>query len=199
MDEQPISAIRNDPPFEMEPSSGWLRLAASAFILFHLFCITVWNMPHSYFQMHAKNFIGKYVRYVVLDQGWGMFSVPGRENYYMQARITYANGEKAYKPIGRQDTLNPWARLLNERERKMIENVYMPMTGQPFYNQMALWALRSVPPKPDTRPVRVELTRHWSQIPPLPDGLRMNPVTGWNSDVVYSLGLGGGKPNGKRP
>lgn len=192
MNERTSTSTPSDPSEELEPSSGWLRALISAFIVFHLVAITAWNMPASHLQMRIKNHIRRYMVFVVLDQGWGMFSTPGRENYYMQARITYEDGRQAFQPIGKQHDLNPLARLINERERKMTENLYVPSNGQPYYNQIALWALRKVPKPPHNPPVRVELTRHWSPIPPLPDGLRMPPVSSWNSDVVYSLGLSKG-------
>ena len=193
MDERPTPPSESALPFELAPASGGLRLLISLFVTFHVAAIVFWNMPHSNLQMHVKRAIAKYMHYVVLDQGWGMFTIPGRENYFMAARITYDNGERFYWYIGRMDTLNPWERLINERERKLIENLYIPANGLPHYNQMALWALRKIPERPNRTPVKVELTRHWSAIPPLPDGLHKDPVTGWNSDVVYSLGLGKGK------
>ncbi|MBW3624621.1 MAG: hypothetical protein KY468_14540 [Armatimonadetes bacterium] len=193
MDAQTSPTPRPDPPFELDPAPAWQRWLVSGFVLFHLAAIVVWNMPSSHLQIELKSRLSRYMTYVTLDQGWGMFAPePGRENFYMQARITYASGEKRLWPIGRQDTLNPFERLINERERKMVENLYNPSAGQPYYNQIALWALRNNSSDRSNPPVRVELMRHWSPIPSLPDGVKMNPVTGWSSDVVYSLGLGKG-------
>jgi hypothetical protein len=131
--------------FALDPEHGWQRGLLNAFILFHLLAIVVWNMPSSYLQQQLRGRITRYMTYVGLDQAWGMFAPePGRENFYMQARITLANGERAYWPIGRQDNLNPFARLVNERQRKLTENMYNPGNGLPYYNQMALWALRKI-------------------------------------------------------
>jgi hypothetical protein len=182
---------------DIEPEHAWQRGVVNAFVLFHLLAIVVWNMPGSYLQGEIKARMTRYMMYVSLDQAWGMFAPePGRENTYMQARITLADGERVYRPIGRQDNLNPLARLIYERERKMTENLYNTGVGTPYYNQMALWALRKVKTDPKNPPVKVEITRHWSIIPPLPEGIRQSPFsTGWRSDVVHSMGLA--NPQGK--
>jgi len=178
---------------EWLPSGVFERFLASAVILFHLVAIMVWNMPGSFTQADLKSRISRYMIYTGLNQAWGMFAPePGHINYYMAARITYADGKQRLWPIGRQSTLNLWDRLVDERNRKFLENIYDTSNGTGLYPQVALWVARVNNLYPNDPPAKVELMRFWSQIPPPPGGVN-EPVTGkWSNDIVYSTTINRG-------
>ncbi len=178
------------PPLPLDPPDGWERFAISAFLFFHLMAIQFWNMPTSYLQSMLTGRIGPYMQYTGLAQNWGMFAPePGHENFYMEARITYQDKKVRSWPIGRQDTLNNAARLINERERKLVENLYDTNNGRPYYNQMALWMARRHFQEKNNPPVKVELMRFWNPIPVPPDGASLPALTEWHHDTVYSVAI----------
>ena len=55
---------------------------------------------------------------------------PGRENVYMAARITYADGSVKLWGIGRQDTLPLWSRLVGEREHEEAASLDRKLYGE---------------------------------------------------------------------
>ena len=183
----PTASHAPDPVSEYVPASPLRRLVISAVILFHLVAITVWNMPASYLQSILRSDIYSYMTLTGLAQGWGMFAPePGHINFYMAARITYANGQQRVWEMGREDNRGMWARLVGERERKFVENIYDTPGGLPYYPQAAVWAAHKNDIYPTNPPVKVDLMRFWSTIPNPPDGVNQPAVSQWSSDVVYS-------------
>lgn len=166
------------------------RGVITLFIVFHLVVIVVWNMPWSYTQSKIAPPIRPYMLFLGLVQHWGMFSPePPKENYYMVAQVTYADGSEQWLEIGRQDDLSVGQRLLNDRHRELLEDIYDTQQAQPYYPQVAKWAARRLAARAKAPAVKVELRRYWSPHPTLPDGLKQFPFTTWHHDIVFTMTL----------
>jgi hypothetical protein len=175
------------------PQSGWMRALVSLFIVFHLGGILLWNLPSTYTLSEIRSRMYRYMNFMGLTQGWAMFAPdPGHENYYFAARITFADGKKRLWYIGRQDNLNQFDRLLNERIRKFSENLFTAGNAVMYYPQVAHWAAWSNRSRTNP-PVKVELIRYTQPIPYPSPQLDTPLPTEWNSQVVYTTTMQGGK------
>jgi hypothetical protein len=176
-----------DSSFDLAPRQRFWRIVSTVFIVFHLVGIVFWNMTPSYVQAPIQQFYRPYMTFMGLYQSWGMFAPePGRDNYFLGARITYRDGRRRLWYIGRQDHNNNWQRILNERARKMAEGLYNPNIGRNHYPQMSLWAARKNNIYPNNPPVKVEIMRFWASIPLPPYGVNEPISKEWKQDIVYS-------------
>lgn len=164
------------------------RIGITLFIGVHLVLITLWNLPPSAFSDRLRPAITPYFRFASLEQRWSMFApTPDRANRYLRARITYRDGSERLWAIGRLDHRLVWDKLILERTRKLVENVWNPKKGwTPFYPQICRWAAREVSRDPTRPPTKVDLELVWSKIPQPPQGLRQDPITEWKYRVIYT-------------
>src|SRR6266498_3385477 len=82
------------PPPEGSTGFPWRRFGLNAFILWNLFAVGIWLLPNSVLRQSCTELVRPYLMLTGLAQGWTMFSPnPSDVDLYIEARITYANGQ----------------------------------------------------------------------------------------------------------
>jgi hypothetical protein len=105
------------------------RIAISAFLLFHVVVIVSGAIPEGFFLVkffHFKRIIttlngalAPYATAAGLQVGWSMFAPnPTRNNTYIDAEITYRNGQKHIWSFPQMQELGYFDRYTKERYRK---------------------------------------------------------------------------------
>ncbi len=145
----------------------WKRRAVNLFIIWQAFALFVWLMPGD--SAVVQGLVGVVRPYLVVTafaQSWSMFSPsPDHLDVYLEAKITYANGQTKSWEFPRMTHLGYVKRYEEERWRKMTENVTHG-SNQNLWPMMARYAARVNNPDPNNPPVRVELIQHSRLIPP---------------------------------
>ncbi len=174
----------------LDPSDRWERWAITAFVVFYLTLAHFWLAPSAYIRDFVVERLRPFVMVLGWDQTWSMFAPePGHINFFIESRILYRNGRESIYPIGRLSGMNLAARLLHERDRKLVENWYAAEKGTSYYTQLALAMARSHPLGADNPPMRVQLVRRWSAIPMPPEDVRQPAPPNWREDVFYTMSL----------
>ena len=101
----------------------WARRTLNLFIIWHLFALAIWLLPDN--SAIVQNCVGLVRPYVVgtgFAQSWSMFSPwPDKLDVYLEAQITYADGEKRSWEFPRMAHMGYAQRYREERWRKMVE------------------------------------------------------------------------------
>jgi hypothetical protein len=144
----------------------WKRRAVNLFIVWQIFAVFMWVMPSNSAIVQA--FVGVVRPYMVITamaQSWSMFSPnPDHMDVYLEAKITYANGQTKSWEFPRMTHLGYVKRYEEERWRKMTENVTHG-SNQNLWPMLARYAARVNDPDPNNPPVKVELIQHSRVIP----------------------------------
>jgi hypothetical protein len=152
---------------ELSGRPRWVRAAINAFILWHLFALTIWLMPiSSALRRSCVHLVHPYMVFTGFAQNWNMFSPnPSDLDLYWEARITYANGQVQNWNFPRMTDLGYVERYRRERFRKMIEFAN-PDGNRAVWPSLAKYAAQRNDTDPRNRPVAVELVRHFRIVPP---------------------------------
>lgn len=149
------------------------RAAISAFLLFHLVAITFWALPlNSPLIGVVRDTVRPYILWAGLFQGWNMFAPePMKVNGYVEALITYNDGEIHKWKFPRMEELGYTQRYFKERYRKFA-NEYVRMDSfAAIRPDVARRIARLNNHDPSNPPAVVLLVWYSSQIaPPGPDG-----------------------------
>jgi len=155
----------------------WARKAINLFILWHLFALTIWLVPSNSAIVQSPLGFGLVRPYMTITgfaQSWSMFSpYPDKLDVTMEARITYADGEKRSWFFPRMARLDYVGRYREERWRKLVE-VATHGSTQALWPAMARYAARVNDFDSQNRPVSVELIEHSRVI--LPPGDPLPPI-----------------------
>jgi hypothetical protein len=144
----------------------WGRVLVNAFILWHLFALTIWLLPQCALRQDCIALVTPYMTYTGFMQGWTMFSPnPANMDLYVEARITYADGRVRGWNFPRMVRLGYLDRYRQERWRKLIENGHLD-ENQMVWPSLARYAARRNNLYPGNPPVSVALVRHFRPIPP---------------------------------
>jgi hypothetical protein len=145
----------------------WVRAGINAFILWHLFALTIWLLPgSSVLRRSVVRLVHPYMVFTGFAQNWNMFSPnPSDLDLYWEARITYANGQVRSWNFPRMSDLGYVERYRRERFRKMIEFAN-PDTNRMVWPSLAKYAAQRNHTDPRNSPVAVELVRHFRIVPP---------------------------------
>lgn len=149
---------------------AWGRRLVNAFIVWQVFAVTVWLLPHDW--PFVRNFVPAYndgpIRaYLTLTnfgQDWQMFAPePDRRDQTIDAVVTLADGQTRQYNFPRMRDLGYVDRYRRERFRKLIE-----VAGHDYWVWPALarYAARRCDTDPHTPPVRVTLIKRFRDIPP---------------------------------
>jgi hypothetical protein len=160
-----LEGTRTPPP---AGSGGfpWRRFGLNAFILWNLFAVGIWLLPNSVLRQSCAELVRPYLMLTGLAQGWTMFSPnPSDVDLYIEARITYANGQVRGWNYPRMIDMGYVERYRRERFRKMIE-IANQDTSRMVWPSLARYAARRNNTDPRNRPVSVELVRHFRIVPP---------------------------------
>lgn len=165
---------KSSPELRPAPAAGDLspikRWALNAFLIFHLVAITCWAMPITTPLTAAlKDTFRPYLVWSGLFQSWDMFSPsPKTINSYVEATVTYANGNVRVWSFPRMERLSLTDRYMKERYRKFVE-----VLKEDMYSAMWPDVARHVARLNNngSAPISsVVLVRYWSDIVPRADG-----------------------------
>lgn len=144
----------------------WGRVLVNLFILWHLFSMTIWLLPESDLRQKFAGLVTPYMTFTGFMQGWTMFSPnPANMDFYVEARITYADGRARSWNFPRMIRLGYLDRYRQERWRKLIENGNQD-ENQMVWPSLAGYAARRNNRYPGNPPVTVALVRHFRAVPP---------------------------------
>jgi len=145
---------------------SWSRFWLNAFILWNLFALGIWLLPNSELRQTVSEVVRPYLMLTGLAQGWTMFSPnPSDVDLYIEARITYADGQVRGWSYPRMIDMGYVERYRRERFRKMIE-IANQDTSRMVWPSLARYAARRNNTDPRNRPVAVDLVRHFRIVPP---------------------------------
>jgi len=159
---------RTDAPGDRPPAmSRRVRIAVSAFIAFHLFCIVIWALPlDTALVVQCREAVKGYVLWTGLFQKWDMFAPdPSKLNNYVGAVVTYRDGSKSEWDFPRMEKLGIVDKYFKERYRKYASDNLRLDTRSGLWPDAARYVAR-VNDKPANPPVEVTLVRYWSEVPP---------------------------------
>lgn len=146
----------------------WGRKLVNLFIVWHLFALAIWLLPSSgAIVQDCLGVVRPYMTTTGFAQSWNMFSPrPDNLDVYLEAEITYANGEKRPWPFPRMVHMGYTRRYQEERWRKTVE--VATHNGSPaLWTALARYAARQAPGDSQNPPVSVKLIQHSRFIPPL--------------------------------
>ena len=154
----------------------WARKFINLFIAWHLFALFIWLMPDSGAIVQAcVGVVRPYMAATAFAQAWNMFSPnPDRLDVYLEAQITYADGEKRSWTFPRLVHMGYTRRYEEERWRKLVE-VATHGSNQALWPAYARYAARVNNYDTQNPPVSVELIQHSRIVPP--PGQRIPPFT----------------------
>jgi hypothetical protein len=166
-------AVRQDPILDdvrprTDPRIGnrWGRLVVSAFVLWHLFALTIWLLPESALRQSCVRSVLPYMTFTGLMQSWTMFSPePSKLDLYVEARVTYADGKVRSWIYPRMTELGYLERYWHERFRKFIELAHLDQNRM-VWPSLARYPARLNNIYPGNPPVKVQLVRHFRFTPP---------------------------------
>lgn len=150
-----------------KPLSRFARIAISAFVAFHLFAIVSWCIPlDSPLTVRCRDLVRPYMVWVGLFQKWDMFAPdPSKLNNYVTAVVVYADGRASTWNFPRMAELGIFEKYRKERYRKFA-NDNLRLDGFAALWPDAARYIARVNNHSNNPPVRVDLVRHWSLVPP---------------------------------
>lgn len=166
-------------------------LVISAFIVLHVSATLLWVMPDSAMRRLVRPVTWNYISHVGLWQSWGMFAPePSNLNYYLSGVITYRDGSQREAVWPRMREYNLLSRYQKERYRKFSEYTRMDQFAF-MWPSFARFIAQSNDADAANPPVRMQLYRSWSFIPPPPnDGAADKaPAAEWNRYQFFETAI----------
>jgi len=164
VEQAPSAALR--PLLPSLASRPWGRILVNAFIVWHLFALTIWLLPESELRQSCFGLVKSYMTLTGFMQSWSMFSPePASVETHVEARISYADGRLRSWFYPRMASLGYIERYRHERFRKLIE-MAQPDENRVVWPSLARYAARRNNIYPGNPPVSVALVRHFRPIPP---------------------------------
>jgi hypothetical protein len=166
------------------------RRAISGFILFHIAVIASFSIPSG---TEFAGVIGKslehYAQRTGLFQNWAMFAPnPKNDNCYVEAEITFRNGQKRLWTFPQMNDLGYLERYSKERYRKFANERLQLTTNSVLLPDAARYIAR-LNADASNPPQSVKLVYHWSVIPP-PPLQGETPQTGqWEHRVLFTYSV----------
>lgn len=131
------------PEGENQKARALRRSAISAFILFHLFVITIVAVPLKAFS-GVKELVMPYMRWSGLYQSWDMFGPdPVKVNAYVKAVVISRDRHMQVWSFPRMEDLGLGERFRKERYRKFLEVLPQPQYA-PLWPDVASHLARSL-------------------------------------------------------
>ena len=155
------------------------RMVLSAFLIFTLLAIAVWNLPGGVLQKRLLPVARPYLETTGLDQGWGVFAPnPRRLTNDFFARLDYADGTET---IWRYPTGTPFISYYRTyRWEKWGEHVSVDIRSV-MLAPAAQWLRRTQLHRGD-HPIEVTLVQRWADTRPPGD----NRPLDWQQQVLYT-------------
>jgi hypothetical protein len=161
----------NPEPSRREPRRALRRVAIHVFVFGHLAAVVCWSFSSpradAPLSRTVRGGLSRYMLPALFSQQWDMFTSPPVSNNYLEAEVTFADGGHAMWAFPRLDEGGYFRRYCNERYRKWAsEGVLQGGKPVPLVAEAAArYAARQVE-RPGNPPLKVELIRYRSQIPP---------------------------------
>ncbi|BDI28161.1 hypothetical protein CCAX7_002120 [Capsulimonas corticalis] len=142
------------------------RVAITVFVVWHLFALVVWALAGtSEVARQGMSIVRPYMTLTGLNQGWLMFAPePYKLDVYVETVVHYADGSQRVWDYPRMDQLRYDDRYRSERYRKYIEVAHQEGFSY-LWHSMATYAARINNDRPGSRPVSVDLIRHFRVLP----------------------------------
>jgi hypothetical protein len=170
IEEQTSEAIPEDSVYTI--SFDTRKTLISLFIIWHIFAVSVWLLSPGAVNFYLSKIVAPYMQITGFWQNWTMFSPnPLRDDYYVQAQITYADGVTRNWNIPRMHDMGMIEKYQKERFRKMVENAG-GSSNKTMYPFLARYAMIENDRGPATYPATVKLVRYWRFIAPPNPGWR---------------------------
>ncbi len=165
--------------------------AISAFILFHIVVITSLSIPSD---TQVGRTIGKqfarYAQRAGLFQSWDMFAPnPVSANTYVDAEITFRNGQKRLWTFPQMNELGYVERYFKERYRKFANERLQLATNSALLPDAARYIAR-LNADASNPPQSVKIVYHWSVIPPPPLPGETPQMAQWGHRVLCTCAVG---------
>lgn len=165
------------------------RMAISAFVIFTVFGLVIWNIPGGLLQQRLLPVARPYFQAAGLDQGWGVFAPdPRRTTNDFFALLDYPDGTQTVWrwPLGNPEV----ATYRTYRWQKWSEHVTLDVKS--LAAPAATWLATSQIHN-GQHPVQVTLIQRWADTPP-PDTNRplqwqQQTIYTWTSPLVPHFGL----------
>jgi hypothetical protein len=153
-----------------------LRLALSAYILFHLAATIAWVIPFSPLKAALMPKFRYYMLPLGLWQSWGMFAPDPLDcTITLESEVTDAKGMRHIHEFTKVADLPLWQKLPRFRHPKLTSNVQTEEYA-PQREVVARHAVRSLGLGPESFPVIVSL--YYQVTPPAPLGVgQSDPMT----------------------
>ncbi|HXI42730.1 MAG TPA: hypothetical protein VNH83_22300 [Bryobacteraceae bacterium] len=173
--------------FNIIHSDAVKRYAISAFLLFHLLVIGSWSLPPSTrLDAFIRNAVAPYAWRSGLAQSWDMFAPnPLHANTYIEAEITYRNGQVRTWTFPQMQELGYAERYAKERYRKFANDRLRLDEYAVLWPDAARYIARlngdaSNPPR------TVNLLRYWSLISPPPPPGEEEQTPHWERHLFFT-------------
>jgi hypothetical protein len=147
------------------------KITLSAFIIFHLFAVSLWLLPPSPFRTHMLAPFNSYVTMSGLWQSWNVFApVPKTWNIYLTGDVVYQDGSRTIWQFPRLEKLDYLTRMQKQPYRKWAHEGLVDVANSITWPDAARFIARQTA-RPGKQPQMVSLVKHWAYIPPPEVGL----------------------------
>jgi hypothetical protein len=168
---------------EKKSAAKIARPAATLFIAFHIIAIAFWVFPlNASLTRLVRRSIGPYFTFIGLRQEWSLFAPePIAANSYVDAEVTFANGDRRNWSFPRLETLGFRERYSKASYRKYTGWLYRPAYKYAWPDAARYVARQfrySISP-----PATVQLVRHWAGIPAI--GSAGETLPAWQNTVFF--------------
>ncbi len=153
------------------------KIALSALIFFHWFCITAWLLPNpsaikTHFLdlrvpfFHSHQIVESYLHYTSTHQDWTMFAPnPLQKNMYVGSTVHFRDGSSREFSLPRLSLMRFGEAWINKRYRK-YQYTLIDEKRPGYRIGLARYIAKKMNTNPDNPPTRVVLNRFDSHIPP---------------------------------
>jgi hypothetical protein len=163
------------------------RAVINGFIILHLVAIFCWAIPaNSLLRTAINERFSPYLLWSGLWQGWDMFAPNPRSfNTYLEAEITFRNGQQRVWKFPRMNELGFIQRYFHERYRKWANDNVRLDENSGLWPDTARYIARlyfdaSNPPQ------SVKLVRYWAEIPPPSGQFYLPSRVQWQHFVFFT-------------
>jgi hypothetical protein len=152
-----------------------LKLAVSAFIIFHLTLIVCWMFPNHPIEHELTTIFRPYIGFLAMHQDYSVFAPnPRTVNVHLEAMVTYIDGTSRIWQFPRVERMNLWQKMFKERYRKFGADNLAWTTNIKLLQDLARYVAR-ITSSASHRAAMVTIYRYDAGIPPPPIGFNESP------------------------
>jgi hypothetical protein len=158
----------------------------SALLVWHMLTLIIDGMPNvSLLQSDLDMWLAPYLNAVGQWQGSLAFFAPEPDslNLHLEAKITYDDDSVATWRSPDWRKLSLLDKFLGVRMVKFVDTIRLDM-NKDAWDSFALYLI-SLFPRSEHRVKRIEISRHWVDLPPPPEGQLFVPMKNFPHDQSY--------------